>query len=328
MKVLITGAGGFLGGWLASYLSRRGNQVIAWCRDDRPTTLDFFSDHAVPRVREDVRDGAAWDRIMVRYQPDALVHLAAESQVRRALALPRETWTSNLQGTVEAMEAARRHRGMLKAIVVASTDKAYGPPVYLPYDESHPLMARAPYDASKAAADMCARSYASTYGLPVAVTRSANIYGGGDLNKDRIIPEVCRAILEGRDIVLRSDGTPERDYVYVEDTCAGYELILTALFEGTMESGEVFNFGSARSTAVKAVVELLLQSAGEEAKGLKVKLGEAHPHTEIDRQCLSAAKIKKLLGWAPRCDLAEGLKKTWDWHFSNREKLLEIYRML
>lgn len=328
MNILITGAGGFLGGWLASSLARRGDAVIAWCRDDRPVTLDFLPAPGVTRVRGDIRDGAAWDRILVRYQPEAIVHLAAESQVRRALELPREAWTSNLLGTVECLESVRRKLAPVKAVVVASSDKAYGPAAYLPYDEKHPLNARAPYDASKAAADICARSYASTYDLPVVVTRSANIYGGGDLNKDRIIPETCRAILEKRDVVLRSDGSPERDYLYVEDACAGYAVILEALRGGRIAPGEVFNFGTNRGSSVRTVVETLLRAAGSHAASISLKLGPAHPRSEIDHQILDASKLTAALGWTPKHSLEDGLRLTWEWHLENWDKLMDIYSRL
>jgi CDP-glucose 4,6-dehydratase len=327
MKVLVTGAGGFLGGRLAARLATAGHDVIAWCRDERPATLDFFAPAGgIVRVRGDVRDGALWQRLMVRYAPQALIHLAAESQVRRALANPRETWAANLLGTVEALEAARCASERPLALIVASTDKAYGPPERLPYDETHPLRGSAPYDASKAAADLCARSYAASYGLPVAITRSANIYGGGDLNPDRIIPETCRAILERRHVVLRSDGSPERDYLHVEDVCSAYELLLARLAAGQGIPGEVFNIGSGRGTAVRDVVQKVLDAAGPAAQGLAMTLAPALPRTEIDRQILDAGRLVAATGWQPRYDLAHGLEDTWAWYRDHQAAVLAALR--
>ena len=178
-------------------------------------------------------------------------------------------------GTVEALEAVRRAGDPPRAVVVASSDKAYGPPRRLPYDETHPLEGRAPYDASKSAADLCARSYAATYGLPVAVTRAANLYGGGDLNVDRIVPETCRALLERRDVVLRSDGSPERDYMHVEDAVDGYLLLAEAVEAGRVAPGEAFNLGTGRGTPVRVVVETIVRAAGGDPAA--VRLGRS-PH--------------------------------------------------
>lgn len=326
MKILVTGAGGFVGGRLAARLAAGGHEVIAWCRDERPATLDFFAAAgSLVRVRGDVRDADLWQRLMVRYAPQAVIHLAAESQVRRALANPRDTWTANLLGTLEALEAVRCASRRPAAIIVASTDKAYGPPVRLPYDENHPLGGRAPYDASKAAADMCARSYAASFDLPVAITRSANIYGGGDLNPDRIIPEACRAILEKRDVVLRSDGSPERDYLHVEDFCSAYELLLARTAGGQGTPGEVFNIGTGRGTAVRDVVQGLLAAAGPSAHGLAMTLAPALPRTEIDRQILDAGRLTAATGWRPRHDLASGLRETWQWYRDHEAAVLAAF---
>ena len=224
------------------------------------------------------------------------------------------TFQSNIEGTWNLMEAARA--AGVGRVVVASSDKAYGPHEVLPYTEDASLQPIYPYDVSKAAADMIARSYWHTYGLPVAVTRFANVYGGGDLNFSRLIPETVSAVLDGRRPVIRSDGSPERDFLYAEDVARAYAAIAESLAEGR-GGGEAFNAGWGRPNAVREVVELVCEIAGSELE--PDFRGEGNPNGEIDRQFLDAGKIREVTGWQPRVDLREGLGRTLDWYRAHPE---------
>jgi CDP-glucose 4,6-dehydratase len=212
------------------------------------------------------------------------------------------------------MEACRR--GEVARVVVASSDKAYGPHDELPYSEDAALQPIFPYDVSKAAADLIARSYWHTFELPVAVTRFANIYGGGDLNFSRLVPEVVSALLDGRPPVIRSDGSPERDFLYVEDVAGAYVAIAEALAEGRA-GGEAFNAGWGRPHPVREVVELICELAGSELE--PDYRGEGTPGGEIDRQYLTADRIRGATGWEPRVELREGLERTLAWYREHSE---------
>jgi CDP-glucose 4,6-dehydratase len=245
---------------------------------------------------------------------DSVFHLAAQTIVGTANSSPLPTFETNIQGTWTLLEACRQ--GEVKRVVVASSDKAYGPHERLPYTEDAALQPIYPYDVSKAAADLIARSYWHTFGLPVAVSRFANIYGGGDLNFSRLIPEVVTAVLDGRRPVIRSDGSPERDFLYVEDVAAAYLAIARALADGR-GAGEAFNAGWGRSNSVREVVELICEVAGSDIEP-DIR-GTGNPDGEIDRQSLESTKIREVTGWRPRIDLREGLSRTLGWYREHPE---------
>jgi CDP-glucose 4,6-dehydratase len=199
----------------------------------------------------------------------------------------------------------------IERVVVASSDKAYGNHDELPYSEDFPLQPRYPYDVSKAATDMIARSYAVTYGLPVAVTRLANVYGGGDFNFSRIVPDTARALVRGDRPVIRSDGTPERDYIYAPDAVDAYLVIARSLDDPEMH-GRAWNAGAGRPYSVKEIVSRLIAASGRDAE--PDIQGEGTPHGEIDRQFLDSSRIREELGWEPRWELDDGLRETWTWY--------------
>jgi CDP-glucose 4,6-dehydratase len=241
-------------------------------------------------------------------------HLAAQTIVGTANRSPLSTFETNVQGTWIVLEACRLH-GVGRA-VVASSDKAYGAQETLPYREDQPLLARYPYDVSKAAADLIARSYWSTFGLPVAVTRFANLYGGAETNVSRLVPEAVCAALAGRAPVLRSDGSPERDFLYVEDAARAYLAIWDALGRGEGQ-GEAFNAGGGAAHRVGDVVSLICRLAGSSVEP-EIR-GEGAPHGEIDRQWLDYTKLRELTGWEPQVSLEEGLQRTIDWYRDHPE---------
>jgi CDP-glucose 4,6-dehydratase len=260
-------------------------------------------------VDGDIRDAMLIERAFVQHDVDTVYHLAAQTLVQVANASPVPTFETNIQGTWTLMETVRLHE--IPRTIVASSDKAYGPHATLPYREDLALQARYPYDVSKAATDLIARSYWHSFGVPVAVTRCGNLYGGGDLNLSRVVPEVVGAVLAGRPAVIRSDGRPERDYLYVEDAVAAYLAITDALDAGPA-TGEAFNVGSGVPIAVVDLARAVGRVVGQDIE-LDIR-GDGTPSGEIPRQFVDISKIGELCGWKPSVDLAEGLRRTIDWY--------------
>src|SRR6266576_2762989 len=246
--VLVTGAQGFIGSWLAERLLDEGAEVVVLQRDFDPGSR-FHSEGIEERctvVRADVLDYESLLRIIHQYRFGAVFHLAAQALVGIANRSPLETYESNVRGTytlLEAIRAAGVVGDRVERAVVASSDKAYGDVGELPYREEQPLEPVYPYDVSKACADMIARSYAQTFDMPVAVTRLANVYGGGDMNFTRIVPDTARALVEGRRPVLRSDGTAERDLIFVEDAVDAYLAVAESLDRPELR-GRAWNAGA------------------------------------------------------------------------------------
>jgi CDP-glucose 4,6-dehydratase len=323
-SVLVTGGYGLLGSWLVGALLDEGARVVLLQRDVVPVSAVVLAGHEArcAVVRGDILDGPLLERVVAEYEVRTVFHLAAQTIVGTAHRSPVPTFEANVRGTWLVLEACRR--GGVEEVVVAASDKAYGPHDDLPYREDHALRPRSPYDVSKAAADLIARSYFHTYGLPVATTRFANLYGGGDLNMTRLIPEAVLAALAGRPPVIRSDGTPERDFLYVEDAVAAYLAIRGALAAGR-GAGEAFNAGSGHPHAVREVVALACRAAGADV-GPDIR-GRGTPAGEIDRQWVDASKLHGLTGWTPRVGLEEGLRRTVDWYRAHAPALgLELAR--
>lgn len=315
-RTLVSGAHGFVGSHLAKALLERGETVrvldrpaprLADVGGERLSGLDLLGIRdQVELVEADLRDAEAVSGAVDG--ADSVFHLAAQTIVGVAREAPLETFEVNVRGAWNVFEACRVHQ--VERIVFASSDKAYGASPELPYREDFPLRAAYPYDASKAAADTIARSYATAYGLPLAVTRFANVYGGGDLNFSRLIPEAVIAVLDGRPPVIRSDGSPERDFLHVDDAVSAYLAIAGALANGA--AGEAFNAGGERPHSVREVVELIAAAAGA---GVAPDFqGAGNPDGEIDRQFVDSSKLRELTGWRPRVELGEGLRRTLDWY--------------
>lgn len=314
--MLVTGAQGFIGSWLAERLLDEGARVVVPRRDVHPDAR-FVTDGLAERcdvVLADLVDYTALMRVINEYSVDAVFHLGAQTIVGTANRSPLSTFETNIRGTYNLLEACRAVGVVgspIARIVVASSDKAYGPHSELPYTESFALQPRYPYDVSKACTDLLARSYADTYGLPVAVTRLANVYGGGDLNWSRVVPDTARALARGDRPVIRSDGTPERDYIYVEDAVDAY-LAIAASLDREELWGRAWNAGAGEPRSVMEVVTRLIEVSGRDAEP-DIR-GEGTPHGEIDRQFLDSTAIRDELGWCPRWDLGQGLRATWDWY--------------
>jgi CDP-glucose 4,6-dehydratase len=312
-NVFITGANGLVGSWLTKELVKRGANAVVLIRDFIPKynlLNDVYNDLGAV-VNGSITDLPLVERILNEYEIDCCFHLAAQTIVGIANRSPLSTFESNIKGTWNILEAARTSK-LIKRVIVASSDKAYGEQKTLPYTEDMCLMANHPYDASKACTDILARSYFNAYGLPVAVTRCANIYGGGDLNFSRIIPDTIRSILHGTPPVIRSDGSPVREYMYVKDAVAAY-LTLAKLIDKKDVAGEAFNFGAGNPiTVLELVMEILRVSGRTDLK--PVIVGKGKTKGEIEKQFLSIEKARRVLKWHPKYDLAAGLKETIQWY--------------
>lgn len=310
--VLVTGATGFVGSWLCRALLDRGARVVALVRDWDPQS-EFIRSGDITRctvVSGCLEDAAVLVRALVDRGVDTVFHLGAQALVGTALASPLATFESNIRGTYNLLDACRLHADQVRRIVVASSDKAYGEADVLPYTESMPLQGAHPYDVSKSCTDLLARTYASTYGLNVAISRCGNIYGGGDLNWSRIVPGTLRLALEGRAPVLRSDGTLVRDYLFVEDVVDGY-LLLGERADEPGVRGEAFNFSPGRPLSVLEITRAVLAAAGRPDLQPIIQ-GTAR--AEIRDQYLDSSKAARVLGWKPARSLEAGLEATAAWY--------------
>jgi CDP-glucose 4,6-dehydratase len=312
-SVLVTGGQGFIGSWLVERLLDEGANVVVPCRG-RLAASRFRTEGIDQRCT--VVPGGAADREMFRrilrtYDIRAVFHLAAQPIVGIANRSPHGTFEANIRGTYTLLDACREQGAQIERIVVASSDHAYGPHDEMPFREDYALQAEYPYDVSKMCTDIIARSYADTYGLPLAVTRFANVYGGGDPTWSRIVPDTVLSLVQGRAPVIRSDGTPQRDYMYVEDAVDAYLAIARSLDE-ERHWGKAWNAGHGAAVSVREIVDTLVAISG---KGVEpVVLGKAAQTKEMDCQYLDATRIREELGWQPRWDLEQGLTKTYRWY--------------
>jgi CDP-glucose 4,6-dehydratase len=308
-STFVTGASGLLGGWLVDALLQRGERVVVLQREATPR-------EGCEVVSGDVTDGDLLTRTVAEQEVQTVFHLAAQTIPGAAHAAPAATFATNIAGTVAVLEAARL--GGVGRTVVASTDKVYGGRARPPYTEDLALDATGPYEISKASADAIARSYWPTYGLPVAVVRLSNVYGGGDRHGSRLIPELVAAALDGRAPQIRSDGSPERDFVYVEDAAAACLAIAGALGGrgGPAACGEAFNAGSGRPVSVHEVVDAVGRVAGAPLAPSYEPAG-AVPEQHA-RQYVDIAKIARVCGWTPEVGLEEGLRRTLQWYAARR----------
>lgn len=311
-RVFVTGATGLLGGWLTEALLAEGAEVTVllrdWIADSRAVSAGFLGRCNV--VRGELEDLAVVTRAINEFEIDSVFHLGAQAIVGTAVRSPLSTFESNIKGTWTLLEAVRQCPKLVERVVVASSDKAYGDHETLPYTEEMPLQGRFPYDVSKSCSDLIALSYFHTWRMPIAVTRCGNLFGGGDLNFNRLIPGTIRSVLRNEAPIIRSDGTLVRDYVYVRDAVEGYLRLAEAL-PGDGVSGEPFNFGPHQPLSVLSVVDHILAALGR-TDLRPVILGEA-PH-EIATQYLDCSKATRVLGWRPTYSFERGLADTVAWY--------------
>jgi CDP-glucose 4,6-dehydratase len=310
-RVLVTGATGFLGSWVVQELLGAEAAVVALVRDEvtRSNLARMGLESRIDRVRGTVEDRDLLERVLGEYEVRTVLHLAAQTIVGIANRNPTSTFESNIRGTWCLLEACRRSP-LVEQIVVASSDKAYGDQKTLPYTEDAPLQGRHPYDVSKSCADLISRSYFETYRLPICVTRCGNLFGGGDLNWNRIVPGTIRSVLRSERPVIRSDGTFLRDYFYVKDAARTVRLLVERMARDQGLLGEAFNFSNEVQISVLELVNRILAVMGTDL--LPDVRNEAR--NEIVHQYLSAAKARQRLDWRPAFDLDAALRETVAWY--------------
>ncbi|MFD3201274.1 MULTISPECIES: GDP-mannose 4,6-dehydratase [Bacillus] len=309
-NVFVTGCTGLLGSYLVKELIDQGANVTGLVRDHVPQSNLYQGEHIKKMniVRGSLEDLAVIERALGEYEIDTVFHLAAQAIVGVANRNPISTFEANILGTWNILEACRKHP-LIKRVIVASSDKAYGDQENLPYDENMPLEGKHPYDVSKSCADLISHTYFHTYGLPVCITRCGNLYGGGDLNFNRIIPQTIQLVLNGEAPEIRSDGTFVRDYFYIEDAVQAYLLLAEKMEENNL-AGEAFNFSNEIQLTVLELVEKILKKMNSNLKPKVLNQGS----NEIKHQYLSAEKARKLLNWTPAYTIDEGLEKTIEWY--------------
>lgn len=313
-RVLVTGATGMVGSSLTRWLINQGAYVVALIADHDPQSELIRSGliSQISVVNGRLEDFAAVERSINGHDVDTVFHLGAQTIVGTAHRSPRSTFEANIQGTWNVLDACRIHSSLVKRIVIASSDKAYGEQDELPYLETMPLEGRHPYEVSKSCTDMISTSYAHTYNSPVLIARCGNIYGAGDLNWSRIVPGTFRSLLRGEKPVLRSDGTFLRDYLHVEDIVQSY-VTLANHAEDPELRGQGFNFSDEKPLSVLDIYKACCEAAGQpDTKPLI--LGTATG--EIKDQYLDATRAKEILGWKANVALENGLEKTFNWYKS------------
>lgn len=310
--VFITGAYGPVGSWVARACLDRGDHVVVLRRDEVPASalvLDGTQDRCTV-VHGDLLTAGLLERVLAEHEVDTVFHLAAHSVVGTAQRSPLSAFETNVRGTWLVMEACRLLD--IPRVVIASSIKAYGTNGSRAFREDDALHGRQVYEVSKAAADSIARSYWDGYGVRVAAARLANVYGGGDLNRSRLVPDVLAAVLADRPPVIRSDGSPQRDFLYVEDAAAAYLAISDALDrDDDTACGAAFNAGG-EPHSVNEIVETILRIAGSDLE--PETLGTPLPAGTSDRLSLDSSRLRDLTGWRPEVGLEEGLRRTLRWY--------------
>lgn len=309
-NVFVTGGTGFLGNYLVKKLVNYGANVTILVRDYIPQSNIYIGEEykKVNIVHGMLEDYLLIERALGEYEIDTVFHLAAQAIVGVANKNPLGTFKSNIEGTWNILEAARKSP-LIKQVIVASSDKAYGDQEKLPYDENMPLQGKHPYDVSKSCTDLIAQTYYETYKLPVCITRCGNLYGGGDLNFNRIIPQSIKSILNKEAPVIRSDGSFIRDYFYIEDAVDAYINLAEKVVDLNL-GGQAFNFSNEIQLTVLELVNKILKIMGSDIKPIILNQGS----NEIIHQYLSAKKARTVLGWSPNYTIDEGLSKTIEWY--------------
>ena len=311
-RVFLTGATGLVGSWVSRELVDRGAKVVALVMDADPQSELYRSGtiHRVHVVNGVLEDFGALERGILAHECEAVIHLGAQAIVSVAARAPLPTFEANVRGTWNLLEVCRIHSDLIKRVVIASSDKAYGESDQLPYTEDLPLKGRQPYEASKSCADLVAQSYALTYNLPVAIARCGNIYGGGDLNWTRIVPSTIRSFHFGESPLLRSDGNYVRDYIYVKDVVESY-LTLAENIDSPQVRGEGFNFSPQSRVTVLEIVQKIGELMG--CQGIQPTIQNI-ARNEIRSQYLSSEKAQRVMKWRPKYSLEKGLNETISWY--------------
>ncbi len=319
-NVLITGINGFIGGNLAKACLQKEANVTGIIRNVKKDTLLFYEgvSDRVNIVQGDITDKDLMRRIIVEEQINYCFHLAAQVEVGVARECPYLTWETNIKGTYALLEAVRENREKVQAVIIASSDKAYGSydKDKLPYVEDYPLIPVYPYDVSKACADMIARSYAGDlFRLPVIITRFCNIFGPGQLNFSALMPDAIRSALGYGKFIPRGNGLHLRDYIFIDDVVDLYLLFAERLAADGNLRGEIFNAGTNQPKMVKDIVRKIYEVLGKNEAYSEVEKLWADRKTvgEIDHQYMSYDKLDKYFGWNPAVGFDTGIQKTIQW---------------
>ncbi len=313
-RVFVTGATGIIGSHLTIALGKAGADVTILKRDhDKDSLLETSGEIDKVNVAwGELEDFRALERVLVQYEIDSVFHLGAQAIVRKSKVIPRKTFESNIQGTWNLLDACRivgYESDKLQRIVVASSDKAYGSSKKLPYTEETPLQGSFPYDVSKSCCDLIAQSYSKTYRLPVAIARLGNVFGPGDLNFNRIVPGTIKSVLLGEDVIIRTDGSPVREYLFVRDAADAYLSLAQQLQEKKL-AGEAFNFSSGNKMSVLAIVNKIISMMGSNKKPKVL----AEVKDEIAEQYLSTDKAERQLGWKALTPFDAAMRETIEWY--------------
>ena len=311
-RVLVTGATGLVGSWLVRRLLSEGAFVTGFILDHDPASELIRSGdiNRISVVNGNLADQSAVLRSVINMENEIIFHLGAQTIVGTALLDPVNTFSSNIQGTWNVLEAARQSNGLVKSVMVASSDKAYGTSKTLPYTETMPLNGIGPYDVSKSCTDLIAQSYGKTYEVPVVIARCGNIYGGGDLNWSRIVPGTIKSLLSGQIPIIRSNGKFIRDYIHVDDAVEAYMHMANATAQNG-KFGEAYNFSRDEPISVLEIYALISQ----EVTGRYVEPEIRNTaKAEIADQHLNSAKARAELGWESTVTISQGLKRTHEWY--------------
>jgi CDP-glucose 4,6-dehydratase len=280
---------------------------------NRRSTLLSKEDHKKIKVQKgSVADLKLVNKIVRQNRIEFIFHLAAEALVGNCLVNPLKAFSSNIEGTWNVLEAVRTSKSV-QAVVIASSDKAYGSHEKLPYDEGFCLQGDHPYDVSKSCTDLLAHTYFNTYKTPVSITRCGNIYGPGDFNFSRIVPDTIRCALSNKTLAIRSDGKFTRDYVFVDDIVNGYMLLAEKLFKNSKFAGEAFNFSYEQPLSVLELVKKIYVLSGKKPSYKILNRAKY----EIKDQYLNSSKARRVLGFRPKFAIDQGLKTTIDWYREN-----------
>tara|TARA_B110000495_G_C22979746_1_gene575818 strand:- start:21 stop:995 length:975 start_codon:yes stop_codon:yes gene_type:complete len=309
--ILVTGASGLLGSWLIEELLNQNAEVTGISLDSSKDAL-MKSKNILDKIENYHIDISKYDeleKIVTKKKYSIIFHLAAQTQVTDALKNPLNTLKSNVEGTWNLLEICRLNN---LSIVSASSDKAYGESSNLPYLETHPLNGVYPYEVSKSASDLISTMYKTTYDLNVATLRCGNIYGGGDLNWDRLIPGMIECFLKNKTPILRTNGDFIREWVYVKDVANAYIKTAISLLE-RKNSFTSYNFSSGDSKTVMEIYEKISKAVTGEIIEPKIELDSEF---EIKNQELDSERIKLDLGIESEFNFDDSIKETIDWYRS------------
>jgi len=313
-NVLITGVSGFVGAHLARKLLRMGVEVTGITRGiKRQTCLNLLriDKGDINLVQGNILNYFTLEAIISEFEIDTIFHLAAQTIVKKGFSSPITTFQTNIQGTWNLLEAARRCG--VERFLYVSTDKVYGNNE-TPYTEDLPLLATDPYSASKACADTLARAYAKNYDMPICVSRACNIIGPADLNP-RIVPNTIRTVLKGNQPVIYKGIKHLREYIYVEDCVEAY---ITLLKHMNITRGRAFNVGSGHVKTQGDVVNTIANLWGVKPKYVQPK---AYMKKEIQDSYLSSEKIRETIGWKAKTSFNKAVLNTIEWWKINWDQI-------